>query len=104
MTSGIKSQGEIYVRDWLLEERGQDQDGRPILNLHTIYSIPLLQELIAYDPKHGNYDRVFSFMCTILHSHENHKVIVEKDFNTTKKMTSGIFDPNRRLFRKSRSR
>ena len=100
MTSGIKTQCEIYLRDWLLEKRGEDKDGNQILNLHTIYSIPLIQELIAYDTKHGNFDRAIAFMCTIMHSHENHRVVVEHEFQTTKKMTSGIFDPNRRMFRK----
>jgi len=100
MTAGIKAQGEIYVRDWLLEERGDGPDGEKILNLHTIYSIPLIQELIAYDPKHGNFDRAVSFMCTILHSHENHKIVVEHEFNKRSKMSSGIFSPDRILFKK----
>jgi len=104
MTAGIKAQGEIYVRDWLLEERGQDRDGQPILNLHTIYSIPLLQELIAYDPKYGNYDRVVAFMCTILHSHENHKIIVKNNFEKSRRFTSGIFDNHKVLFKKSNRR
>ena len=102
MTAGIKSQCEIYARDWLLEERGQDDEGKVIRNLHTIYSIPLLQELIRYDSKHGNFDRAIAFMVTILHSHENHKVLVEETFRQNKKLTSGIFSNNRQLYRKQR--
>lgn len=104
MTSGIKSQAEIYVRDWLLEERGEDKDGKKILNLHTIYSIPLIQELMAYDSKHGNFDRVMAFMCTILHSHENHKIVVESEFKNHNRFNSGIFDNKRSLFKKSNRR
>lgn len=104
MTAGIKSQAEIYLRDWLLEERGEDADGNKILNLHTIYSIPLIQELIAYDPKQGNFDRAIAFMCTILHSHENHKIIVEHQSRVSTKLSSGIFDNRKRLFRKTRMR
>ena len=104
MTSGIKTQCEIYLRDWLLEERATDSDGNKILNLHTIYSIPLIQELIAYDSKHGNFDRAISFMCTILHSHENHRVVVEHEYKTAGKMNSGIFNMDRKLFPKGRRR
>jgi hypothetical protein len=101
MTAGIKAQAEIYARDWLLEKRGENKDGSPIYNLHTIMSIPLIQELIAYDPKHGNFDRAISFMCTILHSHENHRILVNKEFEVSSKMSSGIFDTKRTLFKKA---
>lgn len=76
MTEQIKSQCEIYLRDWLIQER-TDIDGTPIMNLHEIYSIPLLKELIAYN-RDDNFDRVISFMLCILHQIDNHKVTVEK--------------------------
>ena len=101
MTAGIKTQCEIYLRDWLLEERGENEDGTKILNLHSIYSIPLLQELISYDSKHGNFDRAISFMVTILHSHENHKVRVTAQQKVTNNR-GGIFDNNRVLFKKGK--
>jgi len=104
MTTGIKTQSEIYLRDWLLEERGEKEDGSKILNLHTIYSIPLLQELIAYDSKHGNFDRAISFMVTILHSHENHKIKVQAQFSHTSRLNSGIFSNQKELFKKRRTR
>lgn len=100
MTQGIKAQCELYLRDWLLEERGQDESGEPIRNLHTIMSIPLLQELIAYN-KDGNFDRAIAFMVTILHSHENHKLQVERAFESKSKLNSGIFG-SKPLFRKRR--
>ena len=100
MTSGIKTQAEIYLRDWLLEPKGEDENGKPVLNLHGINSIPLLQELIAYDSNQGNFDRAIALMVTILHSHENHKIQVTSQHNQTKKLTSGIFSNNRTLFRK----
>jgi len=102
MTSGIKTQCEIYARDWLLEERGERADGSKILNLHTIYSIPLLQELIAYNPKEGNYDRAIAFMVTILHSHENHKIVVQEQFKLKSKFNSGIFSDDRTMYKKRR--
>lgn len=70
MTKQIKNELEIYTRDWLLEEAG---DGR--LNLHKIYSIPLLEELIYYNDT-GNFDRVIAFMLAILHRLQNHHMRV----------------------------
>lgn len=75
MSQGIKDQCEIYVRQWLYEER-TDIDGTKIMNLHTIKSIPLLKELIAYD-RDTNTDRVIAFMLCILQSKELHKLHLE---------------------------
>jgi intein/homing endonuclease len=75
--NGIKDQCEIYLKQWLLEERN-GPDERKILNLHTIFSIPLLKELILYD-RDGNFDRVIAFMLCILQSKENHKVHIEEN-------------------------
>ena len=71
MTSGIKTEIEIYTRDWLTEDRGNGK-----LNLHMVYSMPLLEELIQYNET-GNFDRVISFMLTILHRLQNHKLKVQ---------------------------
>ena len=79
--SGIKDQCELYLKQWLLEERIVDSEkGIKKLNLHGIMSIPLLKELIAYDPE-GNYDRVIAFMLCILQSKENHKIHVQEYTN-----------------------
>ncbi len=56
-TEQRKAQGDIFIRDWLKEKRGTDEDGKPILNLHMIYDVALLDELLRYNPK-GNFDRV----------------------------------------------
>jgi hypothetical protein len=55
-----KLQGMMYLRQWLLKPRGEALDGEKHLNVHKIYSIPLLKELLAFDPDKGNYDRVSS--------------------------------------------
>lgn len=72
MTIGIKDQCELYLKQWLSEER-EGPDGIKIMNLHTIKSIPLLKELIAYD-RETNTDRVIAFMLCILQSKEMHKI------------------------------
>lgn len=79
--TGIKDQCELYLKQWLLEERVIDPEkGISVMNLHTILSIPLLKELISYDPE-GNYDRVIAFMLCILQSKENHKIHVQEYTN-----------------------
>lgn len=74
-SNGIKDQCEMYLKQWLLEERA-DVDGTKILNLHTIKSIGLLKELIAYD-KEGNYDRAIAIFLCILQTKELHKIHLE---------------------------
>lgn len=73
MTPAIKSQCELYMKGWLLEER-EDVDGKKKLNLHTILSIPLLRELIAYDPLEGNFDRCIAAFLCILQAKEIYKI------------------------------
>jgi len=96
--SGIKDQCELYLRKWLYEERDADKDGKVIMNLHTIKSIPLLKELIAYD-REGNFDRVIAFMLCILQSQEMHKIHLEE---TTPKLLMDL-DPffSKQLFKKN---
>lgn len=73
--SGIKDMCELYLKDWLYTER-QDEDGVKLFNFHTIKSIALLKELIAYDAE-GNYDRVIAMMLCILQTKELHKIHVQ---------------------------
>jgi len=75
-STGIKDQCELYLKQWLYDEK-TEVDGQKILNLHTIKSLPLLRELIAYD-KEGNYDRCIAFMLCILQSKELHRIHVEE--------------------------
>lgn len=56
-----KGQATIYLRDWLRTERGKGEDGDVKMNLHFIFDIALLDELIKYNPD-GNYDRVSSLL------------------------------------------
>jgi hypothetical protein len=69
MTEARKRQGELYIRDWLISPRGVTEDGGVILNLHKIYDLALLQELIKFNQK-GNFDRVMSLMVGMYHTRE----------------------------------
>lgn len=70
MTEGIKDELEIYTRDWLLQDAGNGK-----LNLHKIYSIPLLEELINYN-RIGNFDRVIAYMLVICNRLSNYNMKV----------------------------
>ena len=68
MTGQVKEDLLELAADWLTEERG---DGK--LNLHSIYSVPLLQELFYYNET-GNFDRVIAFILTICNVRQHYKI------------------------------
>lgn len=61
-----KGQAVIYLRDWLRSPRGESESGEKKLNLHYIYDIALIDELIKYNFK-GNFDRVSSLLVGMFH-------------------------------------
>lgn len=61
MNEQLKKDGAKYIKDWLLQVRDYDEQGNPILNLETIYSKALLEELISFNMK-DNFDRVMALM------------------------------------------
>jgi hypothetical protein len=95
--TGIKDQCEIYVHQWLYEERTGPDDTK-ILNLHTIKSIGLLKELIAYD-RECNTDRVVAFMLCILQAKEMHKLQLLELQPKTMLESESFF--SKRLFQKN---
>lgn len=88
-SSGIKDTCEIYTKDWLYTER-EDMNGKKILNLHTIKSIGLLKELIAYDGVQ-NSDRVIAFMLAILQTKELHRIHVDNMKNSSTNFSQDNF-------------
>lgn len=74
MTPALKEHGEDLINAWLREQYDTDSD---VLNLHKIRSIPLLKELIAYNPE-GNFDRVIAFMLCMYAVQQLRKFRVEE--------------------------
>jgi len=70
-----KQQAELYLRDWLKSPRGKTESGEPKLNLHYIYDIALIEELIKYNSR-GNFDRVSAMLVGMFHLKDlsNHEV------------------------------
>lgn len=71
-----KGQAEIYLRDWLLTPRGITESGKQLYNLHYIYDIPFLSELIRYNRK-GNFDRVSAHLVGTFFDKADHNKTVE---------------------------
>ena len=56
-----KSQAVLYLRDWLKEKRSKNGEGEWKLNLHNIYDIALIDELIKWNDQ-GNFDRASALL------------------------------------------
>jgi hypothetical protein len=89
MTEQRKAQGELYIRDWLISGRGQNEDGEITLNLQKIYDPALLQELIKFNRK-GNFDRVMALMVGMYHTRELYNK--ELSYNDSDNSSNEWFD------------
>lgn len=74
MTDKQKAEMCDYLSIWL-DEQTPEGDGK--CNMHNVFSIPLLQELIAYNDK-GNFDRVIAILLVILLNNQLFQVKVKK--------------------------
>ena len=81
----VKKQAVQYFRDWLLSPRELNENGEYELNLHKIYSVPLLEEILkfSYD---GNMDRHSAMLVGMLYKKE---LLLKPQVEQT---TSSIFD------------
>lgn len=99
MNEKLKDAGEKYTKKWLLTVRDIDEDGNKILNLNTINSPALLEELIYYNRK-GNFDRVMAFMILMMFIEEEY----EREFENEDEEESNakdILNLSDDLFRKN---
>lgn len=93
MIDALKDAGEKYIKSWLLEVVDYDENGEPIRGLDQIYSIGLLEELIAYNRK-GNFDRVMALMQVMFQDQEDmHEKVYEPksiENNKTKQLIAMV--------------
>jgi hypothetical protein len=71
----IKEEVEEILKNWLNRKVGVKEDGTSKLQLHYIYSKPLLRELIAWNWD-GNFDRVIALMLAVLQAKQMHRILV----------------------------
>lgn len=81
MLKEIKLFAEGLAKDWLITKRS---DGR--LNLHTIYSEALLEEMINYNAE-GNFDRMIAFFEVMLFKEELYTTKLNENREENKKIT-----------------
>lgn len=65
----VKKQAVQYFRDWLLAPRDRNEDNTMELNLHKIYSIALLEEILKFSYE-GNFDRHSAMLVAMLYKKE----------------------------------
>lgn len=77
--SGRKANGLVYLKDWLFQKRGIDIHGNPIYNLHYVYDVGLLKELLKFTKK-GNFDRISTMIVGMYDIKEQiHNMVVPKE-------------------------
>lgn len=77
-------QGEQLLRQWLLEKRGHDKDGKPIYNLHHLYSLRLLDELCMYD-RERNTDGISAMFLIMFWIYQETLVPIEQKTKAQKR-------------------
>lgn len=71
-SSGVKAELEVFLRDWLQEPVGEGK-----MQMHYIYSKPIIKELISYNDV-GNYDRIIALMLTIAQREQMYNIVIEE--------------------------
>jgi len=79
MSATVKQQGEIYLRDWLIEPIKIMEDGFTKLRLHYITDPALLEELIRFNFD-GNFDRVMALLVGMFYVSERRTIIPENAY------------------------
>jgi hypothetical protein len=99
MNSALKRYGEELIKTWLLSP---SEDNSEILNAHTLRCLPLIQELIAYNPS-GNYDRSMAFMMVMYFIQETRKIEIHNSQSDRPPSHAQAHFFNKPLFKKSKS-
>jgi hypothetical protein len=73
----INAHGLRLILDYLLEP-AYGEENPEILNLHKIRSIGLLRELINFDPKHGNFDRISALIMLMIIKEDKVKTLEKR--------------------------
>jgi hypothetical protein len=69
MSTDRKRLGISYLEDWHIEQRGLEENGNPILNIHRIYDVMLLKEMKKFGSL--NADRISAMLIGMFMLKEN---------------------------------
>ena len=75
--SPIKNQGLLYLRDWLMQERAEDDTGKIVYNYQMVFDPGLLDELINFNLNSGNFDRIMGMVVLMYHMYEKFHATVQ---------------------------
>lgn len=90
-SKAVNAYGLRLILDWLLQPAYGEHENSEKLNLHTIESIGLLQELISFNPQHGNYDRVSALIMLMIIREDRLKYIVKAQEKKIQDLSSDPF-------------
>lgn len=91
MTRELKSDGEKYIKSWLVREIDYDEEGNKVYPISRLYSIRLLEELINYKSVSNKFDMVSALIMCMFQREENvlqDEVYYTKTNNKLKKLSS----------------
>ena len=93
MNKQLKEAGERYVNDWLLTVLDHDADGNKITVIDKIYSLRLIEELIAYNAT-GNFDLISALIMCLIQVQEQAigKTYGDKNKHTNAKKLLSMMD------------
>ena len=97
----MKDAGEKYLKKWLTDVIGYDEEGNDVTTVDRIYSVGLLQELIRYY-RDGNFDRVCA-MFQIMFQLQDEELGKEYSRKEVTKKTMSMELANLSLFRRGSS-
>lgn len=90
-SAAINAYGLKLILEWLLEPAYGEEEGSEKLNLHTIKSQGLLAELINFNPKGGNYDRVSGMIMLLILREEKLKYLTRRQEQQVKDLSEDPF-------------
>lgn len=77
-TSQVNAYGLRLILAWLTEPAYGEEKGSEKLNMHTLWGIGLVDELITFNPKVGNFDRVSALIMVMIIKEELVKTLADK--------------------------
>lgn len=103
MIDQLKDAGEKYIKDWLTQVHDYDENGHPVRAIDRIYSIGLLEELIAYNRK-GNFDRVMALMQVMFQDQEDMLGTTYAGKATVNKKVEQLANMSKKMYPKNNNR
>ena len=87
----VNAYGLRLILDWLLEPAYGETEGSEVLNMHTLWGVGILDELITFNPEMGNYDRVSALIMVMILKEEMSRNVMDKQKKKIKSLSDDPF-------------